>query len=78
MPSEATDGGDGAPSKDRKPETGGRDRRPGKGNRNARQTSVAPRIRFEGQCDELKGNIYDCSDIRRSDMFARTTKEIST
>jgi hypothetical protein len=71
------DGGDGAPSKDRKPELDGKNKRSGKGNRN-KQAGFTPWQTFEGQCKELKGNIYDCSDIRQSDMFAKTTKEIST
>ena len=33
--------------------------------------------KFEGKCNNLKGNIYDCSDARQSDLFAKTTKEIS-
>ena len=34
--------------------------------------------KFEGKCDDLKGNIYDCSDARQSDLFAKTTKEIAS
>ena len=33
--------------------------------------------KFEGRCEELKGHIYDCSDARQSDIFAKTTKEIA-
>ena len=33
--------------------------------------------RFEGKCDELKGHVYDCTNIRQADQYARTTKEIS-
>jgi hypothetical protein len=33
--------------------------------------------KFEGKCDKLKGHVYDCADIRQSDMFMRTTKEIA-
>ena len=33
--------------------------------------------KFEGKGEDLKGNIYDCSDARQSDLFAKTTKEIS-
>ena len=31
--------------------------------------------KFEGKCDDLKGHIYDCSDVRQSDIFMKTTKE---
>ena len=33
--------------------------------------------KFEGQCDELKGFIYDCLDPHQADMYAKTTKEIA-
>ena len=32
--------------------------------------------KFEGKCDDLKGRIYECSDVRQSDIFMKTTKEI--
>ena len=38
-------------------------------------TSWTPR--FEGKCEDLKGHIYDCADIRQGDQYSRTTKEIS-
>jgi hypothetical protein len=34
-------------------------------------------IKFEGRCTELKGEIYDCLDIRQVDGFTKTTKEIA-
>jgi hypothetical protein len=33
--------------------------------------------KFEGKNEDLKGHIYDCSDARQSDVFVKTTKEIS-
>jgi hypothetical protein len=33
--------------------------------------------KFEGKCTDLKGHIYDCSDVRQSDQYTRTTKEIA-
>jgi hypothetical protein len=33
--------------------------------------------KFEGKCNDLKGHIYDCSDVRQSDIFVKTTKEIA-
>ena len=43
-----------------------------------RMTNTAPRQgKFEGKCDGLKDYIYDCSDMRQSDIYAKTTKEIA-
>jgi hypothetical protein len=33
--------------------------------------------KFEGKCADHKGHIYDCSDVRQSDQYTRTTKEIA-
>ena len=34
----------------------------------------APRApKFEGKCPDLKGHIYDASDMRQSDQFIKTT-----
>jgi hypothetical protein len=33
--------------------------------------------KFEGKCDNLRGCIYDCSDAKQSDIFAKTTKEVA-
>ena len=42
------------------------------------QKPLAPRQpKFEGKCDGLKGHIYDCSDSRQSELFAKTMKEIA-
>jgi hypothetical protein len=38
-------------------------------------TSQTPQ--FEGECEDLKGQIYDCADIRQGNQYSRTTKEIS-
>ena len=32
--------------------------------------------KFEGKCDDLKGHIYDCSNVRQPDIFMKKTKEI--
>ena len=38
----------------------------------------APRTpKFEGKSDDLKGHIYDCSDVRQSDQYTKTTKKIA-
>lgn len=42
------------------------------------KSNNAPRQpKFEGKCDDLKGHIYDCSDSRQADQFAKTTKEVA-
>lgn len=33
--------------------------------------------KFDGKCADLKGHIYDCSDVRQSDQYTKTTKEIA-
>ena len=38
---------------------------------------AAVRKKFEGGFDELKGNIYDCSDSKQADIFIKTTKVIA-
>jgi hypothetical protein len=45
-----------------------------------RNTTAKPNYRqakFKGQCEELKGNIYDCKGGFQVDQYAKTTKEIS-
>ena len=45
---------------------------------NKSSTTMTPRQpKFEGKCDDLKGHVYDCSDSRQADQFARTTKVIA-
>jgi hypothetical protein len=34
-------------------------------------------VNFEGRCAELKGEIYDCSDVRQVNGYTKTTKEIA-
>jgi hypothetical protein len=33
--------------------------------------------KFEMRCEELKGEIYDCSDFRQVNGYTKTTKEIA-
>jgi hypothetical protein len=33
--------------------------------------------KFEGKNEDLRGHVYDCSNARQSDIFMKTTKEIS-
>ncbi len=47
-------------------------------NRPSTATGIVKTSKFEGQCDELKGHVYDCSNPRQTaDKFTRTTKEIA-
>jgi hypothetical protein len=47
-------------------------------NRNTRPTESAPsETKFTGRCDELKGEIYDCSEYSQVDGYTKTTKEIA-
>ena len=48
------------------------------GKKTGQTKGFAPKsIKFEGKCADLKGHIYDCSDVRQSDQFTKTTKEIA-
>jgi hypothetical protein len=33
--------------------------------------------KFEGKCNDLKGHIYDCTNILQADQYTKTTKEIA-
>jgi hypothetical protein len=76
MPEESsskdTDGGAGTSQK----ETGTAGKKTG--NSGQQVKGFAPRTpKFEGKCADLKGHIYDCSDVRQSDQYTKTTKEIA-
>eukprot|EP00978_Attheya_sp_CCMP212_P037164 scaffold173586_cov64-Attheya_sp.AAC.2 len=52
--------------------------RRGTGKKPTSVNTVVPRQpKFEGRCEEIKSHIYDCSDIRQSDIFIKTTKEVA-
>jgi hypothetical protein len=36
-----------------------------------------PKARFEGDCEELKGYTFDCSDPKQADTFVRTCKKLA-
>jgi hypothetical protein len=40
-------------------------------------TQVQQQPKFEGKCVDLKGHIYDNSNARQADLYAKTTKEIA-
>jgi hypothetical protein len=47
------------------------------GGRRSYKKPVVQQPKFEGKCAALKDFIYDCSDSKQADVFAKTTKEIS-
>eukprot|EP00978_Attheya_sp_CCMP212_P037970 scaffold183709_cov83-Attheya_sp.AAC.1 len=52
--------------------------RRGTGKKPTSVNTVVPRQpKFEGRCEEIKSHIYDCSDVRQSDIFVKTTKEVA-
>jgi hypothetical protein len=40
-------------------------------------TQVQQQPKFEGKCADLKGHIYDYSNARQADLYAKTTKDIA-
>ncbi|KAL7567822.1 hypothetical protein ACA910_000570 [Epithemia clementina (nom. ined.)] len=42
-----------------------------------RRALAIPRQRFEGQCDGLKGHVFDLIEARTADLFKKTSKEIA-
>ena len=55
-------------------------RRPGKAGSSSSgqdRSSTVPKVQFDGKCEELKGHIFDCTDVRQSDQYSRTVKEIA-
>jgi hypothetical protein len=45
----------------------------GRGNRPQRQ----PPVKFKGNCTDLQGQIFDCSDYKQADTFVNTLKRVS-
>jgi hypothetical protein len=75
LKSEGTDAGGKAKSPDGDPRK--TKRRPGKSGPSSHQGSMPKQTKFEGKCDELKGHIFDCTDVRQSDQYSKTVKEIA-
>jgi hypothetical protein len=66
----------GGPSSGRSQQGRGRGRgRPGRGGGNQQQRQ--PPTKFRGNCAELQGHIFDCSDYKQADTFVKTLKHIS-
>jgi hypothetical protein len=55
-------------------------RRPGKAGPSPTSignSGTPKQAKFDGKCEELKGHIFDCTDVRQSDQYSRTVKEIA-
>ena len=74
-PSQQEADGGGDPSREGKHHVGGSGK--GKGNLNKSKSSMSSKSKFRGNCAELEGNIYDCSNYRQADMFVTTTRRIA-
>ena len=71
----ANDGGSGdATPKDKKESVGGKKLPYWYRNQ---KTAVPRQPKLEGKCDELKGHVYDISDVRQADLFVMTTNEVA-
>ena len=69
---------EGAPTTQKEQKEGGNSKRGNWQQRSGNKSVTIPRQpKFEGKSDDLKGHIYDCSDARQADQFAKTTKEIA-
>jgi hypothetical protein len=48
----------------------------GKGQR-AFKKPIVRQPKFKGNCEDLRGHVFDCSNARQADMFSKTTKAIA-
>jgi hypothetical protein len=56
---------------------GGRGRKNGRGGYMHKDKPATPKEpEFEGRWDALKGSIFDCSDLKQTDLYNSTMKEI--
>ena len=56
---------------------GGNDREVGETKKKGFNFKGPQRTKCEGQCEALKGAIYDCSDVKQADIFIKTSKDLS-
>ena len=45
--------------------------------RRFKKSNTVRQTRFEGRCEALQGHVYECTNFKQSDQFAKTTKEIA-
>jgi hypothetical protein len=62
-----------------KPSTSSNDtgRIPQGNGRRAFKKPIVRQLKFEGNCEELKGHVFDCSNSRQADIFSKTTKALA-
>jgi hypothetical protein len=62
-----------------KPSTSSNDtgRIPQGNGRRAFKKPIVRQPKFEGNCEELKGHVFDCSNSRHADIFSKTTKALA-
>jgi hypothetical protein len=65
----------GGPPSGRSQQVRGRGR--GRSGRGGIPQQRQPPVRFRGNCIELQGHIFDCSDYKQADTFVNTLKRIS-
>ena len=46
------------------------------GNGNNNRAPSVTKVKFEGDCDDLKGHIYDCNDSKKTDLFIKKNKKL--
>jgi hypothetical protein len=77
MPENSNEGDHGTKPLDGKKEVSGNKHHGRNNNKNNNKPGVPRQTRFEGECEELKGHIYDCSDARQADLYTKTNKAIA-
>lgn len=60
-----------------KPKVEGNDKKPNGNKNNNNRSGNFKTAKFEGECPELKGFVYDCSDIKQTDLFVKTNKMVA-
>jgi len=46
------------------------------GNGNSNRAPFVTKAKFEGDCNDLKGHIYDCNDSKKADLFIKKNKKL--
>jgi hypothetical protein len=60
------------------PDSGSTEAKKGKNQRRYQQQAGITKTTFEGRSDDLKGYIYDCTNVAKAaDMYTKTTREIA-
>ena len=75
-PTSKVEAGDGS-SNNKDSKEGAGDAKKGKSNFSKGPYRHASSVKFDGSCEDLKGHIFDCADVKQSDIFVETTKAIA-